>query len=140
MGAPQVWFELAAMLKDPQWESMMADFGIFYNKTQEEKDEVTGGAISHDRFHHPVLSIALVAFGAFYKQDERTAKQAWQILLENPFAQVQLDEDAALVTYVDKLKEIDWMNTNEASQWSLNTIISLELIESWLPEQLSEVK
>ncbi|NIK75265.1 hypothetical protein FHS15_000363 [Paenibacillus castaneae] len=133
MGAPQVWFELAMMLKDPEWESMMADFGLFYNMTPEKKDQITGGAIGHNRFDHPVLSIAIVAFGAFYKQDEKAARQAWSILLQNPFASVNLQNAAETVMYVSELQEIDWMNTNEAAQWSLNTIISLELIANWLP-------
>jgi hypothetical protein len=37
---------------------------------------------------------------------------------------------------MDGIKEIDWMNTNEASQWSLNTILSLELISEWLPSSV----
>lgn len=134
MGAPQIWFELADMLKDPEWERMMADFGLFYLLPQEEKDKLTGGAISHSRFEHPVLSIAIVAFGAFYKQDGQAARAAWDELLENPFARVDLQSGAVDVKYVDSLREIDWINTNEAAQWSLNTIISLELIENWLPQ------
>ncbi|MDQ0059267.1 exo-rhamnogalacturonan lyase family protein [Paenibacillus harenae] len=133
MGAPQVWFELAAMLKDPEWEAMMADFGIYYNLPQERKDLITGGAISHDSFHHPVLSIGIAAFGAYYRQDDWTARHAWTVLLDNPFAKVDLRKEAETVTYVDRLSEIDWINTNEAAQWSLNTIISLELIAEWLP-------
>ncbi|MNY78374.1 hypothetical protein D3C86_2185920 [compost metagenome] len=38
------------------------------------------------------------------------------------------------MVHVDALKEMDWMNTNEAAQWSLNTIISLELIPDSMPE------
>ncbi|MBD2872740.1 exo-rhamnogalacturonan lyase family protein [Paenibacillus arenilitoris] len=134
MGAPQVWFELAAMLKDPEWEAMMAEFGVYYNLPQEEKDLVTGGAVRHERFEHPVLSVAMAAFGAFCKQDERTAKLAWAILLDNPYYRTDLRQAAAQVVYVDELLEIDWINTNEAAQWSLNAIISLELIPEWLPE------
>jgi hypothetical protein len=134
MGGPQVWFELARMLKDPEWEDMMAEFGVYYNMTQEEKDRITKGAVSTKRFEHPVLSAAIAAYGAYYRQDQETARRCWSILLGNPFAQVRLLEEAADVTYVDELKEIDWMNTNEASQWSLNTIISLELIPDSLPE------
>lgn len=140
MGAPQVWFELAAMLKDPVWEAMMADFGIYYNLTQEEKDKLTGGAVSHEHFNHPVLSIAIAAFGAYYKQDEAAARHAWKVLLQNPFSFAHLQEEAAHVTYVGELKEIDWINTNEAAQWSLNTIISLELIPEWLPEEITRVE
>jgi RNase P/RNase MRP subunit p29 len=140
MGAPQVWFELAAMLKDPEWEAMMADFGLFYLLPQEEKVKQTGGAISSGRFDHPVLSIAIVAFGAFCKQDGRVARTAWDVLLQNPFARTDLQSESAVVTYVDELEEIDWINTNEAAQWSLNTIISLELIDSWLPRAAMEAE
>jgi hypothetical protein len=134
MGGPQVWFELAGMLKDPQWEEMLAEFGVYYNKTQEEKDKLTEGRISTKRFDHPVLSAAIVAYGAYYKKDEETARKCWEILKENSFALVDLQQEASIVTHVDTLKEIDWMNTNEAAQWSLNTIIALELIADFLPE------
>ncbi|MBB3111620.1 hypothetical protein FHS18_003688 [Paenibacillus phyllosphaerae] len=137
MGGPQVWFELAGMLKDQEWEEMLAEFGVFYNLPQERKDAITGGAISHGRFEHPVLSIAITAYGAAYKQDEETAQTAWKVLLGNPFAQTDLQAQARTVAYVDELQEIDWMNTNEAAQWSLNTIIALALIPDALPERLT---
>uniref|UniRef100_UPI00403F8A7B exo-rhamnogalacturonan lyase family protein n=1 Tax=Paenibacillus sp. FSL R10-2796 TaxID=2954663 RepID=UPI00403F8A7B len=136
MGGPQVWFELAAMLEDPDWEDMLAEFGVFYNLPQEEKDTFTGGLISGKlRFEHPVLSVAIAAYGAYYRKDPATAERCWSILLENPFGCVNLQEEADRVTYMTELNEIDWMNTNEASQWSLNTIIALELIGSALPER-----
>ena len=43
MGAPQVWFELSGMLKDKQWDDMMADFGVFYNLSQEERIKSQAG-------------------------------------------------------------------------------------------------
>ncbi|MNC10948.1 hypothetical protein D3C75_586300 [compost metagenome] len=129
MGGPQVWFELAAMLEDPEWEDMLAEFGVFYNLPQEEQYELSGGAITGKlRFEHPVLSVAIAAFGAYYRKDPDTAERCWSILLGNPFGRVNLQEEAQRVAYVGELDEIDWINTNEASQWSLNTIISLELI------------
>jgi hypothetical protein len=134
MGGPQVWFELAAMLKDPEWEDMLAEFGVYYNKSQEEKDVLTKGAISTKHFEHPVLSAAIVAYGAYYRKDAETARKCWSILMGNPFYQVDLQTEAEIVTHVDTLNEIDWMNTNEAAQWSLNTIIALELISEHLPE------
>ncbi|WNQ09505.1 hypothetical protein MJA45_17935 [Paenibacillus aurantius] len=138
MGGPQVWFELARMLKDAEWEDMMAELGVYYNKSQEEKDLLTKGAVSTSRFEHPVLSVAIAAFGAYYTKDERTGRLCWAILAENPFARVHLQDDAVPVTHVDRLQEIDWMNTNEAAQWSLNTIISLDLIADTLPKELKE--
>ncbi|OCT15751.1 hypothetical protein A8709_15920 [Paenibacillus pectinilyticus] len=138
MGGPQVWFELAGMLKDPEWEDMMADLGVYYNQTQEEKDKMTHGQISTKHFEHPVLSAAITAYGAYYKQDDETARMCWSILLGSAFAKVDLQEKVSNVTHVDTLREIDWMNTNEAAQWSLNTIIALELISEWLPESVNE--
>lgn len=134
MGGPQVWFELADMLDDPEWNGMMAEYGVYYNAPQEEKDLLTHGEISHSHFEHPVLSVAIAAYGAYYRQDPVTAGRCWRILHENPFGAVNLQEQSEDVVYMDHLKEIDWMNTNEASQWSLNTIISLELIGDRLGE------
>lgn len=134
MGAPQVWFELARVLNDPVWEDMLAEFGVYYNLPQERKDELTNGAIGGKSFEHPVLSTAIAAFGAFHRRDPETARRVWTILLGNPYARVRLGEEAELVTYMDSLREIDWINTNEAAQWSLNTVIALELIPEALPE------
>ena len=137
MGGPQVWFELAAMLQDPDWEDMLAEFGVFYNLPQEEKDALSRGLIGGKlRFEHPVLSVAIAAYGAYYHNDPATAERCWSILLDNPFGRVNLQEEASRVTYMTELNEIDWINTNEASQWSLNTIISLELIADALPERM----
>lgn len=135
MGGPQVWFELGGMLKDPAWEDMMAELGVYYNQTQEEKDRLTKGQISTNHFEHPVLSAAITSFGAYYRKDAKTAHTCWSILLGSAFAKVDLQQETSLVTHVDTLQEIDWMNTNEAAQWSLNTIIALELISEWLPNQ-----
>ncbi|WP_245864289.1 hypothetical protein [Paenibacillus donghaensis] len=134
MGGPQVWFELAEMLEDPEWNDMLAEFGVFYNLPQEEKDLLSGGLITGKlRFEHPVLSVGIAAYGAYYLKDQATAERCWSILLDNPFALVNLQQEASRVTYVAELDEIDWINTNEASQWSLNTIIALQLIPEALP-------
>lgn len=134
MGGPQVWFELAEMLDDPEWKDMMAELGVYFNLPQEEKDLLTKGEISHKSFEHPVLSGAIAAYGAYYRKDRRTAENCWRVLLDNPFGHVHLAEEESDVVHLGPLKEIDWMNTNEAAQWSLNTIISLELIPEAMPE------
>ncbi|MNJ56558.1 hypothetical protein D3C77_521110 [compost metagenome] len=142
MGGPQVWFELAGMLEDSEWDEMLAEFGVFYNLSDEQKRTLTGGAIGSNklRFEHPMLSVAIAAYGAYYQKNAAVAAQCWEILLGNSFARVNLQEKAVPVTHVDGLLEIDWMNTNEASQWSINTIMSLELIANELPEQEQEQK
>ncbi|MFC3771034.1 hypothetical protein [Paenibacillus sp. GCM10012303] len=138
MGGPQVWFELAMMLKDPEWEEMLAEFGVFYNSSKEEKEAATGGAISHKSFGHPVLGTGIGAFGAYYTNNEASARTTWSILLANPYARVNLQQTACERTHVRTAKEVEWINTNEAAQWSLNTIISLELISEALPGRLPE--
>lgn len=80
-----------------------------------------------------MLSVAIAAYGAWVKDDRATAELCWSILLENPFGKLRLEEELKRVMYTEALDEIDWMNTNEASQWSLNTIIALELIAEALP-------
>ncbi|MFC0211900.1 hypothetical protein ACFFK0_05450 [Paenibacillus chartarius] len=128
MGGPQVWFELANMLDDPEWVDMLAEFGVYYNLPQEEKDLITNGEIRTESWGHPVLSVGIAAYGAYHRQDNRTAEHCWHILLDNPFGDINLAESEKTVIHLEELQEIDWMNTNEASQWSLNTIISLELL------------
>ncbi|RRJ67434.1 hypothetical protein EHV15_06190 [Paenibacillus oralis] len=137
MGGPQVWFELAGLLEDPEWEEMLAEFGLFYNLPPEEKLARTDGAIGGGRlrFEHPVLSVAIAAYGAYYHNDAATAALCWSILLDNDFGRTDLSRAEVPALHAEEVLEVDWMNTNEASQWSLNTIISLELIDQFLPEQ-----
>lgn len=80
-----------------------------------------------------MLSVAIAAYGAWVKDDRATAERCWSILLENPFGTVNLQAEQKRVASMEALDEVDWMNTNEASQWSLNTIIALELIAESLP-------
>jgi hypothetical protein len=140
MGGPQVWLELAMMLKDPQWEEMLAEFGVFYNLSKEEKEAASGGAISHKSFGHPVLGTGIGAYGAYATGNEASAQTTWSILLSNRYACTDLQQEAAERTHVRRTREIDWINTNEASQWSLNTILALELIPDALPEGLPEAQ
>jgi hypothetical protein len=117
---------------------MLADFGVFYLLPGEEKERLTGGAIGRDRFHHPVLGAGISAFGAYYRQDWKTAERTWDVLLANPYARIDLREPSGAQGLVELPGAIPWINTNEASQWSLNTILSLELIADALPNALSE--
>ena len=138
MGGPQVWFELAALLKDPEWEEMLAELGVYYHMTQEEKDRITDGRVRADHFGHPVLGAGIAAYGAYYRRDERTAKRVWDILLANRYARTDLEREATAQLHVDEVAEIDWINTNEAAQWSLNTILALALIPEALPQAEAE--
>nr|WP_248927763.1 hypothetical protein [Paenibacillus hamazuiensis] len=135
MGGPQVWFELAGMLKDPEWEDMMAEFGEFYLLPQEVKAEKTGGAISKWDWGHPVLAAGIIAYGASRRNNRELARQVWDILLQEPtLGAIGAPEQIDGLQYVRPVQEIRSVSTNIASQWSLNTILSLELLKDSLPE------
>lgn len=139
MGGPQVWFELADMLEDPEWEDMMAEFGEFYLLSKEEKAEQTGGAIQQGNWGHPVLAAGMIAYGAYLRNNKELARKVWDILLEEPFtARIARPDDVDGLEYIRPLQEIANAGTNTASQWSLNTILSLELLSDWLPEDRPE--
>ncbi|CAG7638081.1 hypothetical protein ACFQI7_07935 [Paenibacillus allorhizosphaerae] len=135
MGGPQVWFELAELLEDPEWEEMMAEFGLFYLLSKEQKAERTGGAIAKWSWDHPVLASGIIAYGASRGNDKELARKVWDILLNEPFmARIGQPDSVDGLHYVRPVQEIDIASTNIASQWSLNTILSLELLADSLPE------
>ncbi|WP_274650962.1 hypothetical protein [Paenibacillus humicola] len=141
MGGPQVWFELARLLKDPEWEAMMAEFGEFYLLPKEEKERRTGGAIRRGSFDHPVLCASIVAYAAHKHNDKALARQVWDILLQDRFGlEDPGDAQAVAQDYLRPLNEVPWISTNTASQWSLNVILGLELIGEALVERAEAVK
>lgn len=139
MGGAQVWMELASLLDDPEWESMLDEFGEFYNLPSEEKARRTSGEIQGKQWNIPMLSTSLAAYSAARRNDRELAELAWKLLLEEQTHwQVSLKletEDVDGTEYVRPLREIPWMSTNTASQWSINVIICLELIGQELPQQ-----
>ncbi|MDQ1909048.1 hypothetical protein RAC89_00855 [Paenibacillus sp. GD4] len=137
MGGAQVWMELVHLLKDPEWEDMVVEFGEFYNLPKEEKARRTDGEIVGKDWGIPMLSSPLVAFAAAKKQDKELADLAWQLLLgENTHWQLKFPMETKTPDpweYATPVREIPWMSTNTAAQWSLNVIICLELIGNYLP-------
>jgi hypothetical protein len=140
MGAPQVWMELAAMIKDPEWEEMLAEFGEFYNLSAEEKIQRTSGAIKGKDWNIPMLSTTMMAIAAARNNDKALAEQAWSYLLKDQAHwQINLPvetTDVQPLEYIREIKELQGISTNTASQWSLNMMICLELIGQWLPEKI----
>ncbi len=134
MGAPQVWMEMCQLLKDTEWEDMMAEFGEFYNLPKEEKIRRTSGAIQGVDWHIPMLSTGMMAFAANRRNDQKLAEQAWGFLLKDQTHwQIQVPlirESVEPHEYVRPIQEIPWMSTNTAAQWCLNLIVCLELIGS----------
>ncbi|QGH35455.1 hypothetical protein GI584_15975 [Gracilibacillus salitolerans] len=135
MGGAQVWMEMAQVLEDVEWKEMLVEFGEFYNLTNEEKSQRTSGAIQGDKpWGSSMLSSSLVAYAAANKKDAKLAKQAWQYLLvDSTHWQIKTPLKAEkTLDYVKPVFEVKSMSTNTASQWSLNLIVCLELIDQYL--------
>ncbi|AEI44150.1 hypothetical protein [Paenibacillus mucilaginosus] len=133
MGAPQVWFELAELLGDDQWREMLAEFGAFYPLTPEEKAARTGGAIGKQGWDHPVFFTVMMAYAAARFGDEALARRTWDILFGDKLMQrIARTDEVDRLAFVRPLREIPDVSTNSVSQWSLNTIVCLELIGRWL--------
>jgi len=136
MGGPQIWMEISGLIKDREWDAMLAEYGEFYNLPAEEKQKRTNGAVSGMGFAFPVFSAALLSYAAVYKNDEKLAKKVWEILigdgsLKKPvFEMNDMDIDSA--EYIRHIREIPWVSTNTVAQWCLNTIIALELVGNYI--------
>lgn len=134
MGGPQIWMEMEGLIKDPEWEEMMAEYGEFYCLPAEEKRRRTNGAIKGNGWAFPVFASGMMAYAAAYKKDRSLAEQAWKILLEER-REFSFESDAVEPSaYIKPLKELPWVSTNSVSQWALNTIVCLDLIGEELPD------
>lgn len=143
MGGPQVWFELADMLEDPEWNQMMADYGRFYYLPKELKAKVSNGIVSTGGFAFPYMASGMAAYGANYYKDENLAHWTWKYLIEA----LALEDENGFKPNVEektanqkKLDEIPWISTNFAAQWCLNAIVVPELIGDYMPTTIEEVK
>ncbi|WP_020619996.1 hypothetical protein [Paenibacillus daejeonensis] len=137
MGGAQVWMELAEWLEDEEWSAMLAEFGAFYTLPPEEKQRRTGGDIPGKDWNIPMLATAMMAYASERDGGEALADEAWQLLLQDRthwgMDQPLQPQPVPLTEYPRAVKELPWISTNTASQWSINVIVCLELIGERLP-------
>lgn len=141
MGAAQTWLELADLLQDEEWNKMLADYGVCYFASSEEREKLTKGIIGEREFGLPYMISVMGAYAAQYYQDAALAKKVWHILLqaltrENGLKGFETTEVAGVQKVY--IKEIAWISTNFTSQWALNVIGCLALISEYLPEKVEE--
>ena len=123
---------------------MIADFGRFYLLPKEKKEVAAAGLFGKREATFPYMATAMTAFGAEYYKDENLAHWVWYYLInellqaggEKGFTPQYLEETANQKL----LKEIPWISTNFVSQWCLNAIMALEMIGSYMPETLDDMK
>ncbi|MBQ7679945.1 MAG: hypothetical protein IJT34_08870 [Butyrivibrio sp.] len=135
-GSEQTWIELTELLEDPEWTQMVADYGVFYPKSNEEQNRLTDGRIGQRQFSYPFMAAGIIAFGAQYYKDEELGRKVWQILRDA--IRTETGEDAFAAHPVENagnqevLSEIPGVSTNVFAQWCLNTIVALEFAREWL--------
>lgn len=132
MGGPQIWMELSESIEDPEWDEMLAEYGVFYNLPKEEKIARTNGAVSGSGFAFPIFSTSLLAYAARKRDDHNLGRKVWEILSgkgdnshHTPFRIEKFEVEKG--AYFKPIQEIPWISTNTIAQWALNLIVCLEL-------------
>lgn len=70
------------MLEDKEWDKMLANFGVCYFDTKEERQYKTKGLIGNREFGLPFMIATMGAYGAWYYHDRNLAKKVWKTLVD----------------------------------------------------------
>ncbi len=135
-GAPQIWIEIAELLEDDTWKDMIAEFGEFYMISDDEKKKRTGGKLSDKCFNWPMFATGMAAYAAKRNNDTELAQVSWKLLAKELNSESQKMISLNEINTWKKLIEDPNVTTNCVSQWSINTIMCLELIGDMIPENL----
>ena len=132
MGAPSVWFEIAAALDDPAlFQDMLAEYGAFYLLSPEDKRKKSGGLVDGSGWSFPYMAAAMCAYSAKRRGDEALAGRVWAILREDirefGFAPKPLVSQPSAFA----VQEQPHISTNFVAQWCLNVILCLDLIAAY---------
>lgn len=138
MGGPQVWIELAGLLKDEEWEKMLADLGVFYYDTPEVRAEKSNGLIGRGGYAFPYMAAGIAAYGARYYNNEELGSRVWEVLFKALEKKGFTSRNAGAYVNRNPLYEIEWLSTNFTAQWCLNAIVCLELAKDYLPDRMPE--
>jgi hypothetical protein len=143
-GNSQVWIEISQAIKDEKWEQMLIQLGEFYSLSKEEQKARTNGEIPEAGFGFTSYVTALAAYSAGRTNNKELAKKVWNTLLLEPgkcWMTIPMTVDKVdEKEYIKPVKEIPWIQANTLSQWSLNTIMALEFIDEYLPEDITNSK
>ena len=137
-GGAEVAFELAELIDEPGWTRAWLEFCELYNAPPD-----VAGRRPKDRAKtaYPVWHARLTARAAKQKGDAVLARRAWDELLyaEHRTPEQRYPLQPRAVRGPEALnpgEELPWLETNHASQWSLNAIELLALVPEALPERL----
>lgn len=137
-GSEQIWLELTILLDDLEWNKMVADYGFLYSLSNERQNELTKGKIGNRSFGFPYMAAGIIAYAAYYYNDEELGKNVWKIIKDAILKEFgQKDFHTTVVKNSGNthlLKEIPGISTNSMAQWCLNTIVALEFANGWIPD------
>ncbi|GAA0307352.1 hypothetical protein GGQ92_002022 [Gracilibacillus halotolerans] len=134
-GAPQVWMEIAELLEDEEWKDMLAEYGEFYVLSDQEKRNKTNNVLNDQHFHWPMFAAAMTAYAAKHKNNLELAEKAWTLLLDEKYSHTPLPIVVEEVNDWKRIEEIPWITTNTISQWCINVIVCLELLQDMPPNK-----
>lgn len=144
MGAPSVWTEIADLLEDEEWKSMIANLGRFYFLPREEQMQESNGLVGERQFTFPLMATAVGAYGAKYLGDDILAERTWRNLLMTILKPNNADGFQSVLLIdtgnQENLVEIPWISTNYTAQFCLNAIMVLDFIREKMPKTLEEAR
>ena len=101
----------------------------FYALTNDEKIKKSNGILSDKNFAWPMFSAAMVAYAAKRYNDNKLKEKAWELIFsEIDKESNMLINNKEIITW-KKINEDKHVTTNCISQWCINTIVCLELID-----------
>jgi hypothetical protein len=140
-GGAELVSELLQLIEAPKFEAAWLRFCELYNAGDAARAAALGRGAPDKYFGFPVWHARLTAYAAMRKNDPSLARRAWNELLsglqrtatEHFPMQPQHLEGLAVLAPLD---EVPWMETNHASQWSLNLIELLGMVGAYAPRDL----
>jgi hypothetical protein len=141
-GMPEVMFELAEWLEDEELNDQLAQFGAYYAMTPEERKKASGGRFNEENdetWGGLGNATRMFAYAGARLNNERYVRAALgQIEMRsrmngdakslddngNPVTAPVPPLDAPNIT-----EEMPYFNTNGISQWSLNFMETMKLLE-----------
>lgn len=142
-GGPETWFELADLLQDEEFKDMLAQFGDYFAMTPEERKEKSNGLYNetNDKAWNGLpFAIRMVAYAGYRFDNPARMQQALDMLSDAAKLGYntpgRIDGEGDLVyngipeaDYIRSIREVERVNTNGVSQWSLNYIETAKIRE-----------
>jgi hypothetical protein len=144
-GSQFIWLEIAKAMGDGLLEEMCMDLGQFFSKQIKNKEEVLAyWGVDKVGLGMQSYNTGLASYAANKRNNPELAQEVWEVLLVNPKkAWMELPVKAESINeeeYPIAINEIKSIGTNSISQWTINTIMSLEFIGDLIPKDFHKTK